>query len=65
MEKIKAYFNDTYLELVTKVSWPTWKELQGSAMVVMIATLLTALLVYGIDWSFNHIMDMIYNLFSK
>lgn len=64
MNKVRAYFNDTYSELVTKVSWPAWKELQGSAVIVMIATLLTALLVYGMDVAFKFVMEMIYNFFK-
>ncbi|MBI4931824.1 MAG: preprotein translocase subunit SecE [Bacteroidetes bacterium] len=64
MNKVKAYINDTYSELATKVSWPAWKELQGSAVIVMIATLITALLVYGMDVAFKFIMEMIYNFFS-
>ncbi|HET7819611.1 MAG TPA: preprotein translocase subunit SecE [Bacteroidia bacterium] len=64
MNKVQAYFNDTYSELVTKVSWPTWKELQASAVIVMVATLLTSLLVYGMDVAFKFIMEMIYNFFA-
>jgi len=64
MNKVRAYINDTYSELVTKVSWPAWKELQGSAVIVMIATLLTALLVFGMDAAFNKMMDLIYKFFS-
>ena len=64
MNKVRAYINDTYSELVTKVSWPAWKELQGSAVIVMIATLITALLVYGMDVAFKFLMEMIYNFFS-
>jgi len=64
MKKVRAYFNDTYSELVTKVSWPAWKELQGSAVIVMIATLITAIVVFIMDAAFNKIMDLIYNFFS-
>ncbi len=64
MNKVRAYINDTYSELVTKVSWPSWKELQGSAVIVMIATLFTALLVYGMDVAFKFLMEMIYNFFK-
>lgn len=64
MKKIKAYIADTYNELVTKVSWPSWKELQGSAVIVMVATLITSLLVFGMDSAFNKIMDLIYGFFS-
>jgi len=64
MKKIKAYIADTYNELVTKVSWPSWKELQGSAVIVMVSTLITSLVVFGMDSAFNKIMDLIYGFFS-
>ena len=63
MGKIRGYINDTYSELVTKVSWPTWKELNASAVIVMVSTLITSLLIYMMDISFKFIMEMIYGFF--
>ena len=60
--KIKTYFEEAYNELVYKVSWPTWKELQSSALIVMIASLLIALVVFLMDISFENIMDFIYRM---
>jgi len=34
--KITAYFKESYDELMHKVSWPSWSELQGSAIVVSV-----------------------------
>jgi preprotein translocase subunit SecE len=50
---LKAYFEDTYNELVNKVSWPTWNELQSSAVVVLIAALLIAFVVFIMDFVFG------------
>lgn len=63
MSKLKAYFEETYNELVNKVSWPTWQELQSSAIVVMIASLIIALIVFIMDKSFSEIMKIFYNSF--
>jgi preprotein translocase subunit SecE len=63
MGKIKEYINDTFNELVIKVSWPTWKELNSSAVIVMVSTLITSLLIYLMDISFKFIMEMIYGFF--
>ncbi|PID90005.1 MAG: preprotein translocase subunit SecE [Bacteroidetes bacterium] len=60
--RVKAYLREIYDEMVYKVSWPTWKELQNSAMVVMIASLLIALVVLVMDLSFEHLMDWVYRL---
>jgi preprotein translocase subunit SecE len=61
--KIKGYFQEAYTELVHKVTWPTWAELQNSATLVMIATLIIALIVAAMDFSFSRIMQLIYGLF--
>jgi preprotein translocase subunit SecE len=63
MNKVKLYFEETYNELVNKVSWPTWKELQGSAMVVAVASIIIALVVYAMDKSFGEILGMLYRMF--
>ena len=59
--KIKAYFADVYNELVNKVSWPSWSELQSSATIVMIASVIIAIGIFVMDFSFRHIMDFIYS----
>ncbi len=60
--KLLAYFREVCDELLHKVSWPTWKELQSSAMIVMIASLLIALVVFVMDFSFEHVMDWLYRM---
>ena len=44
--KLINYFKESYNELVHKTSWPTRRELTNSAVVVLIASLLIALVVY-------------------
>ncbi|MDP4184883.1 MAG: preprotein translocase subunit SecE [Bacteroidota bacterium] len=61
--KLKVYVEEAYNELVHKVSWPTWKELQGSAIVVMVASFIIALVIFFMDFSFENLMKMIYKLF--
>ncbi len=58
-DNIKA----SYIELVYKVSWPTRKELTNSAVLVLIASLILALLVWFIDFCFESLMTFIYGLF--
>ena len=64
MSKFKDYISETTDELVHKVSWPTWKELQSSAIVVMIASVIIALVVWLMDISFNTLMQFIYHTFQ-
>jgi len=62
MRKIISYLKNSYIELVHKVTWPTWKELQNSAIVVMIAALIFSLIVFVMDISFQTILEGIYKL---
>lgn len=63
MMRFKLYLQDTYNELVNKVSWPTWAELRSSAVIVLIASLIIALVIYIMDFSFSNMMKFIYNIF--
>jgi len=49
----KTYLSESYNELVNKVSWPTWKELQSSSILVLISTLIVALLIFLMDFIFG------------
>jgi len=60
MKKIINYCKEAYTELVHKVSWPTTKELTNSAIVVLVASLVIALIVWVIDLGFENIMKFIY-----
>lgn len=53
MENIKGYLNEVWQEMIYKVTWPTWEELQHSAMIVIIASLLIALTVFLMDFFFG------------
>jgi len=64
IEKIKTYLSEVKDELFNKVTWPNWPELQSSAVVVMIASVIIALVILGMDSSFKFIMENIYKLTS-
>jgi len=59
---IKGYFKESFTELVHKVTWPTWNELQNSTVLVMVASLIIALIVAAMDAGFSRIMEFIYSL---
>jgi preprotein translocase subunit SecE len=61
--RIKAYFQEAFTELVYKVSWPTWAELQSSAVVVMVASFIIAMVIFGMDMVFENFMEVVYSLF--
>jgi preprotein translocase subunit SecE len=61
--KLTNYFKESYNELIHKVTWPSWEELQGSALIVMVASVIIALIIAVMDLGFKNIMESIYKLF--
>ena len=64
MNKVKVYIQEAYDELMNKASWPTWKELQSSAIIVAVASLIIAVLVSAMDLSFSTILKQFYKIFA-
>ena len=64
MSKIGGYIKESYNELMDKVSWPTWSELQSSSIVVAIATVIIALIIYFMDSVFSNLMKIFYSFFG-
>ncbi len=62
MKKIVAYIKDSYNELVHKVSWPSKEELSGSTIIVLIASIIIALVVFGMDSLFEWILKLLYGI---
>ncbi len=62
MSKIGTYVKESYKELTTKVTWPTWDKLQSSAILVMIATVILAAIIWLIDFVIRSVMTGVYSL---
>ncbi len=61
--KLVENIKESYDELVYKVSWPTSKELSKSSVLVLVASIILALIVWAMDWCFESIMSAVYGLF--
>jgi len=59
---LKDFIKESYNELVHKVTWPTWEELQSSALIVMITTLILSIIIALVDFGFKNLMDIIYSI---
>lgn len=59
---IKAYVNESLEELRTKITWPTWANLQATTGVVLLASLFLALIIFVMDASSNQILKLIYGV---
>ena len=62
MEKIKLYLQESYNELVNKVTWPTWPNLLSSTKVVLAGSLIIALIVLVMDAVSKQITELLYNI---
>lgn len=59
MKKFINYCKVCYDELAHKVTWPTFKELTQSAVVVLSASLIIAVVVWLMDVAFKSAMSNI------
>ena len=64
MANKESYIKSSYDELVNKVSWPSWSELQSSTIVVAIASIIIALIIYVMDSAFSNVLNVFYSFFS-
>ena len=48
VQRLSAYWRQTMDEL-KKCTWPTWEELKGSTVVVMVSILLLGLFTFVVD----------------
>ena len=58
-----SFVKDSFLEFREKVEWLKWKELQSSAVIVAVSTLMLALFTFGVDSLFSISIKNLYSLF--
>jgi len=63
MEKLKNYVLDSIDEIRNKVSWSKFNELQSSAILVLVASLIFALVIGLIDFGFKNALTWFYREF--
>ena len=62
MDQIILYLKESYNELVHKVTWPSWNSLLSSTRLVLVASLIIALLILGMDFISRQVVGIIYNI---
>ncbi len=60
MAKVVEFFKESYEEMTQKVTWPTWGDLQNSAVLVLVASLIIACLIFAMDKGSTFILDKFY-----
>jgi preprotein translocase subunit SecE len=58
--KVLNYFKESYNELMHKVTWPSWSELQGSATLVLVTSVMLAIVIWMMDFAFEKVMSTVY-----
>jgi preprotein translocase subunit SecE len=61
MANVAEYIKESYIELTEKVTWPTWRELQSSAILVLVAAMIIAMLIFGMDQVINFVLTKFYS----
>ena len=64
MNKVTQYIRDSYKELMEKVTWPNWDQLQQSTMIVLGATIVITAIVAVMDFGVNGTLKFVYSLFT-
>ncbi len=62
MESIRLYILESYNELINKVSWPTWSELQNTTVVVIIGSIIMTLIIFVMDIISKALTGFLYGL---
>ena len=64
MNKISIYFKESYKELMEKVTWPNWAQLQQSTMIVLVSILIMTVVIWlGMDTIISFVLKNIYKFF--
>lgn len=62
MSKIGSYIQAAYDELVHKVTWPTWDELQQTTIIVLVALVIMTMMIFGMDFVSEKVLTLLYNI---
>lgn len=60
MANVVEFLKESYIEMIQKVTWPTWGELQNSAVIVLVASIIIALLILGMDETAGNALKLFY-----
>jgi preprotein translocase subunit SecE len=65
MSKVGSYIQEAYDELVHKVSWPSWDELQQTTIIVLVSLIITTIVIFGMDFSAEKVLTFLYGILGK
>jgi preprotein translocase subunit SecE len=62
MSKFGNYIQEAYDELLHKVTWPSWDELQQTTIIVLVSLALVTGVVAGMDFAAKSVLTFIYQI---
>ena len=65
MAKFGTYIQEAYDELVHKVTWPSWDELQQTTIIVLVALVIITLVIFGMDFVSEQVLSLLYSILGK
>ena len=65
MSKLGTYVQEAYDELLHKVTWPSWEELQQTTIIVLIALGLVTAVIFGMDIVSENVLTFIYKILGN
>ena len=65
MAKVVQFVKESYEEMTQKVTWPTWGELLNSAVLVLVASFIIAIVVFAMDKGSTFVLDTFYKSLSN
>ncbi|MCX2482594.1 preprotein translocase subunit SecE [Pedobacter sp. MR2016-24] len=65
MAGVVQFFKESYEEMTQKVTWPTWGELQSSAVLVLVASFIIAVVIFAMDKGSTFVLDTFYKSLSN
>ena len=63
MKKLIAFMKESVVEMRDKVSWPKYKDLQNSSVLVLVASMIFAMMIGVFDLAFDNAMTWFYSAF--
>lgn len=63
-DRLSHSLQETWDELIYKVTWPSWEQLQESSILVLVASLIIALLIFAMDTAFENVFEVFYQVFE-
>jgi preprotein translocase subunit SecE len=65
MAKVVEFIKESYEEMTQKVTWPTWGDLQNSAILVLVASIIIAFVIFAMDKGATFVLDAFYKSLSN